>query len=308
MTAWLLAHRNAALQALRRLWGAPLGTVLSLLGIGIALALPTGGYLLLSQAAALTKSAAATPRITLFLTLGAERKEAQALETRLRERGDVARTQLLAREETLARMKEAEGLGDVVAALPKNPFPDALVVTPVHDSPAALAELADAVRKWPGVEHVQTDAAWAHRLGAFMRLAHLLLALLAGLLGIGLVAITFNTIRLQGLTCQVETEVSRLLGATEAFIRRPFLWHGSLLGCLGGMTAWLIVAAMILWLRSPIAALAALYELDIHPALPSLAESAALLCGATLLGWLGAALSMGRQGTAHGISPSGGPV
>lgn len=292
---WLRAHWNAGRLALERLAAAPLNSLLSILGIGIALALPAGGHLFLGHIATLTQNTSHTPQLTLFLTLEADRKSAQAIEQRLRERGDVAKIQLLAREETLARMKQSEGLADVIAALPKNPFPDALVVTPADEKPATLEDLAAAVKKWPQVEHVQTDTEWARRLAAFIRLAHTGLLLLAILFGIGLVTITFSTIRLQVLTRQAEVEVSRLLGATDAFIRRPFLWHGSLLGFLGGTVAWLIVACIMLWLRAPIAELAGLYGFDLQLAIPDAQNSTALFTIAASLGWLGAALSM-RQG------------
>lgn len=289
---WLLAHGNAFLLALRRLAAMPLNTLLSVLGIGIALALPSGGYLLLTQAATLAQGTAATPQLTVFLAVDAERKTALAVEARLKGLAGVAGTQLLAREDTLLRMKSSEGLADVISALPKNPFPDAIVVTPADAAPAAIGQLVATLRQWREVEHVQADADWAHRLAALVRLAKTATLLLAGLLGVGLFAIVFNTIRLQALTRQTEVVVSRLLGATDAFIRRPFLWHGSLLGGAGGAVAWLIVTGALLWLRLPVAELASLYGLDLGLALPTAPQSALLLATATVLGWLGAALSM----------------
>jgi cell division transport system permease protein len=292
MSHWLRAHGKAFRIALRRLLASPLNTLLSIVGIGIALALPAGGLLLLDHVAALGRGASATPQLTVFMAVDAERKTAQSVEARLKDRGDVARTQLLAREDTLTRMKKADGLSDAIAALPQNPFPDAIVVTPASDEPAALEKLAQEARGWRQIEHVQIDSDWARRLAAFVRVGKTAVLLLATLLGIGLVSITFNTIRLQVLTRQAEVEVSRLLGATDAFIRRPFLWYGALLGLLGGAAAWLIVAGAALWLRVPVAELAGLYGLDIALAIPSLFSSALLLGAALLLGWLGAALSM----------------
>jgi cell division transport system permease protein len=289
---WLAAHLNACRLALRRLMATPLNTLLAVLGIGIVLALPAGGYLLLTQVARLAQGATATPQLTVFLAVDAERKTAQSVEARLKGLAGVAKTQLLAREDTLARMKASEGLADVIGALPKNPFPDAIVVIPADDAPVAIEQLATTVRQWREAEHVQVDADWARRLAAFVRLAKTGMLLLATLLGIGLFAIVFNTIRLQVLTRQAEVVVSRLLGATDGFIRRPFLWHGGLLGLAGGASAWLIVAAALLWLRLPVAELAQLYGLDLMLTLPTATESALLLGAATLLGWLGAALSM----------------
>jgi len=246
----------------------------------------------LSHLSTLTRSASPAPQVTLFLALETERKAAQAVEQRAQGMPGVARTQLLAREDTLARMKTNAGLADAIAVLPKNPFPDAIVVTPADDSPAAIERLATTTRQWREVEHVQIDADWARRLHALVRLGNTGVLLLATLLGIGLVTITFNTIRLQVLSRQTEVEVSRLLGATDAFIRRPFLWYGGLLGLLGGAMAWLIVSAATLWLRLPVAEIAGLYGLDLLLALPTATESAVLLGGAALLGWFGAALSM----------------
>ncbi len=231
----------------------------------------------------------------MFLAVDAERRAAQAVEARLKALPEVGKTQLLAREDTLARMKASGGLADAIGVLPKNPFPDAIIVTPADDAPAALEQLAATVRQWRDVEHVQVDADWARRLAALVRLANTGVLLLAVLLGIGLLAIVFNTIRLQALTRRDEVEVSRLLGATDGFIRRPFLWHGTLLGLAGGLSAWLIVAAAILWLRLPVAELASLYGIDFMPALPGPRETAALLGVAALLGWLGAALSIGQH-------------
>jgi cell division transport system permease protein len=292
--SWLRAHWKACRLALGRLASAPFNTLLAVLGIGIALALPAGGQLLVEHVAALGRGAATTPQLTIFLAVAADRQAAKAIESRLKERGDVARTQLLAREETLARMKSGEGLADVIAALPQNPFPDAIVVTPADDSPEAMEKLAREARQWPKVEHVQVDAAWARRLAAVVRLARTGMLLLAILLGIGLVTITYSAIRMQVLTRQAEVEVSRLLGATDAFIRRPFLWFGTLLGLLGGSVAWLIVAGAVLWLQAPVAELAHLYDLELLLALPSAAASLLILMASTVLGWLGAALSMRR--------------
>ncbi len=294
---WIETQRRAFLLALRRLAATPLNTLLSILGIGIALALPAGGYVLLSHVVKLAQGGA-TPQLTVFLAVDAERRTAQAVEARLKALPGVGRSDFLAREDTLARMKSSGGLSDVIGALPKNPCPDAIVVTPADDSPAALEALAATLRnarEWREIEHVQVDADWARRLAAFVRLAKTGVLLLAVLLGIGLLAIVFNTIRLQALTRRDEVEVSRLLGATDGFIRRPFLWHGGLLGLAGGAIAWLIVAGTVLWLRLPVAELTRLYGIDLRLALPDFPETSALLGAATLLGWLGAWLSIGQH-------------
>jgi cell division transport system permease protein len=196
------------------------------------------------------------------------------------------------REETLARMKAAEGLGEVIDMLPNNPFPDAFVIDPKNDAPAAMESLAQELKKLPRVEHVQLDSAWARRLDALLRLGRTGVLLLAALLGIGLVAITFTTIRLQVLTQRQEIDVSRLLGATDSYIHRPFYYFGTLQGLLGGAIAWAIVAATALWLRGPIGELAQLYGLDFTLRALAGRDAALLLAFAAGLGWLGASLSL----------------
>jgi len=292
MMAWLHQHRDAFLLALRRLAATPLNTLLSLLAIGIALALPAGGQMLLANALQLAKSAAPTPQISLFMTLDAARGAAGEVENRLRNNTAIKSFRFVPREETLARMKTMEGLGDVIDVLARNPFPDAFVIDPKDDRPSAMEALAQELKQMPRVEHVQLDSAWVRRLDALLRIGRTGVALLAMLLGVGLVAITFNTIRLQVLTQRAEIDVSRLLGATDAYIRRPFHYFGALLGMLGGAVAVLIVWAAALWLRGPIDELAQLYSLSFALKPPGATESLLLLALAAGLGWLGAMLSL----------------
>jgi len=292
MIGWLRQHRDALALALSRLAGAPLNTLLSLLAIGVALALPAGGQMLFANAQSALRGLAATPQISLFMAVEAERKAALDVETRLRRMDGVANAKLVTREETLTRMKAGQGVGEVLDALPKNPFPDAFVIIPRDERPEAMERLAAELRKLPRVEHVQLDSAWVQRLDALLRLGRTAVVLLALLLGVGLVAITFNTIRLQVLTSRAEIEVSRLLGATDAFIRRPFYWFGTLQGLLGGATAWLIVLGATAWLRGPIFELASLYRLDFTLTPLAAGDAGLLLALSAALGWAGAALSL----------------
>ena len=301
MISWLRHHRDSLALALKRLADAPANTLLSLLAIGVALALPAGGQMLFANAQSALSGLAATPQISLFMAVEAERKAAQDLEARLRRIDGVANAKLVTREETLSRMKAGAGVGEVLDALPKNPFPDAFVITPRDERPEAMERLAAELRKLPRVEHVQLDSAWVQRLDALLRLGRTAVVLLALLLGIGLVAITFNTIRLQVLTSRAEIEVSRLLGATDAFIRRPFYWFGTLQGLLGGATAWLIVLGATAWLRGPISELASLYRLDFALAPLAARDAWMLLALSAALGWAGAALSL--RGTLAGDNP-----
>jgi cell division transport system permease protein len=294
MNAWLVQHRKAFFWALHRLTATPLNTLLSLLAIGIAMALPAGGQMLLGNAMQFARSASATPQVSLFMQIDAERKATDSIAARLAKHPGVKETRFVPREEALKRMQADASLAEVIAALPKNPFPDAFIVTPQDDGPEALEQLRDELKTWPKVEHVQLDSAWVRRLDALLRFGRSAVTLLAALLGVGLVAITFTTIRLQILTQRAEIEVSRLLGATDGFIRRPFYYFGVMQGLAGGMVAWLIVLGITALLANPVAELSTLYNtsLTLH-ALPA-RDSLILLVLAGALGWFGSALSLGR--------------
>jgi len=292
MTIWLIQHGRAARLALRRLTKAPVNTLLSLLAIGVALALPTGGYLLLDNARQLAGSISAVPQISVFMTVDAGRDAANGIGLRLKNHAAVKQHRFLPREETLQHMKAGAGLREVIEALSNNPFPDAFVVTAADDRIETLEPLVAEFRLWPKVEHVQLDSAWMRRLDALLALGRSAVILLGALLATGLIAMTFNIIRLQVLTHHAEIEVSQLLGATDGFIRRPFLYYGALLGLGGGMTAWCLVGAAAWWLRVPLSSLLQLYDLAFTLQVLGIRDSALLLGCATGLGWLGAMLSL----------------
>lgn len=295
MKGWLLHHRQAAAQALRRLSATPLNTLLGALVLGIALALPAAGEMMLANFQRLAQRIAATPQISVFMTLDAAKKDVAEIESLLRKHPLTQKVRLVPREETLRRLKESEGLGEVIESLPRNPFPDAFVVVPRSEAPETLEAMRAEFVKYPRVEHVQLDSAWVKKLDALLRLTRLAVTLLAAVLGVALVAVTFNTIRLQILTQQAEIEVSKLLGATDAFIRRPFYYFGALQGLAGGLVAWIAVLVATLLLRAPVADLAALYGVEFALHILPLAESALLFGLAALLGWAGAWLSLSRH-------------
>lgn len=292
MRIWLVQHREAVQLALRRLAVAPVNSLLSLLAIGIALALPAGGQMLVTNALHLAGTSSAVPQISVFMAANAERRAASEIESRLNKFGGVKQVQFLAREDTLARMKANPGLGDVVEALPANPFPDAFVITVTDDRPEAMERLAVEFRQWPKVEHVQLDSAWVRRLDALFKLGRTAVLLLGTLLGAGLVAISFSIIRMQVLTHRGEIEVSQLLGATDGYIQRPFLYYGVLLGLGGGIVAWLLVGAAAFWLRTPLGELVRLYDLTLMLEPLDARDTAVLLSLAAGLGWLGATISL----------------
>jgi cell division transport system permease protein len=292
MKVWLAHHQDASLLALRRLAAAPVNSLLSVLAIGVALALPAGGQMMLANALHLAGTTSAIPQISVFMAANTERQAATEIASRLSKYGGVKQVQFAAREETLARMKANPGLRDVIEALPANPFPDAFIVTATDDSPEAMEKLAVEFRQWPKVEHVQLDSAWVRRLDALLKLGRTAVLLLGALLGTGLIAISFSIIRIQVLTHKAEIEVSQLLGATDGFIQRPFLYYGVLLGLGGGIVAWLLVGAAALWLRTPLSDLVRLYDLTLVLQSLDPRDSVLLLGIAGVLGWLGAMISL----------------
>lgn len=292
MRIWLNQHGDALRLALRRLAAAPMSSVLSLLAIGVALALPFGSLMIFSSAQQLVRGTNTLPQISAFMTLDASREAVNEMAAKLKQNAAIESIRFIAREATLEQMRKAEGMSEVIEALPHNPFPDAFVLTPKNAEASEIERLAAELRKWPQVEHVQIDSAWVRRLDAMLRVARVGLGILSLLLCVGLVAISFNTIRLQVLTLRNEVEVSRLLGATDAFISRPFFYFGTLQGALGGVLAWLIVGVAAMVLRAPVAELAGLYGLDVVITLPSAGITACLLAAAAGLGWLGTALSL----------------
>jgi cell division transport system permease protein len=287
--SWLRQHRQALRLALRRFAG---GGALSALVIGVALALPAGGYALLESLRGLAARASFDPQVSVFLKSELKRAEALALERPLRADRRVAKLRFIPREEALKELNAVQGLADVTAALGQNPLPDAYVVTARGgDLDMLVADLA----KLPGVAHVQADAAWARRVAALAAVGRLALWLLATLLGLGLVAVTFNTIRLQILTQREEIEVSKLIGATDGFIRRPFYYLGLLQGMAGGAIAIAIVWVALALLNREVRALAesfgSAFRLSHLPA----EDALAIIALAGLLGWLGAHLSVSKH-------------
>lgn len=291
MSAWFAQHRAALASAFRRLTATPLNTLLSLLVIGIALTLPGFGYVLLDNLRDLGRNASSVQQISLFMHSDASRRDVGEIEGRLRQAAN-GKWRFVPKEEALKRMQKSEGMAEIVASLPRNPLPDAFIVEPVNTDPEALEILRKEIVGWPKVAHVQLDSAWVKRFDAFLRLGRLALAMLAGIFAAGLVAVTFNTIRLQVLAQAAEIEVARMIGATDAFIRRPFYYFGALQGALGGLLAAALVVGALRLLAGPVGELAALYGGSFALRPPGAAEVAGLAGVGAFLGWLGAQLSV----------------
>jgi cell division transport system permease protein len=294
MRTWVFAHAAALSDALRRLASTPFATLLSVIAIGTALSLPLTLYMVIDQFGGIAKHLSRDPRVSVFLVPDAGADDARSIEQRLKQHDSVASVDFVPRDTALAELERTAGLGDVRATLGQNPLPDAFIVTARGSSPTALEALQKEVSAWPEVEHVQADAQWAQRLQALLRLGRAVALITAVLLGALLAAITFNTIRLQILARKEEIEVSRLIGATKGFVRRPFLYLGLLQGLAGGIAA-LVIAGGALWaLSRELEALAVLYGASFSLTGPGLREAVAALASAALLGAAGAWVSASK--------------
>jgi cell division transport system permease protein len=295
MTAWLAQHAHSLAATLAKLARTPLGSILNVVVIGIALSLPVGLYVILDNLQASVPGVGAEPQISVFMALDASRAEVGQIEARLKQHPRVQRYRLVPRDQALQELKQSSGLADVIDGLPQNPLPDAFVVNARDNSPQALDGLRDEIKQWPRVEHAQLDAVWARRLDASLRFGRLLVTILGLLLALALVAVTFNTIRLQVLTQREEVEVVKLIGATDAFIRRPFLYYGALQGCAGGAVAWLIASGGVWLINRNLGELSHVYASLFQLQYLKPADGLVLLLIPAALGWFGAWLSVGRH-------------
>jgi cell division transport system permease protein len=292
---WLRLQMRAGLRAARQMVRQPFNTLLAALVVGIAAALPATGFMLLDNLQRLAGNVSAAPEISVFMKPQIDAAALKSADQRIRKLAQDARVEPIPRDAALQRFRDNDALAEILAALPENPFVDAFIVRLDSTDAARLETLRDELAELPDVEHVQLDSVWARRLDALIRLGQQALAMLAGVLGLGLVAVTFNTIRLQLLTQRDEIEVSRLLGATDAWIRRPFHWFGALQGLLGGALAGALALAATHALASPMAEIAGLYSLEFVLRPLATIHWLALLALCALLGLLGASASVRRH-------------
>jgi len=291
----LIEHLRVLRFTLQRLLLTPNASLLNLTIIGIALSLPVGGYVLLKSVQNLGSQIAATPQISVFIAAGTNSGEIERIGDKLRQHAGIKRIEFVSREVALKKLQQSTGLADVVDGLSQNPLPDAFVVYPKGGDVAALESLRDELKTWQRIAHVQLDSAWVHKLEALLDFGRLAVLILAALLSFALVAITFNTIRLQILTRREEIEVAKLIGATDAFIRRPFLYFGLTQGLLGGAAAWLLISGSLQLLNHSLSALTQLYASDFSLQGLSAGDSLALLGFSAYLGWLGAWFSVSQH-------------
>jgi cell division transport system permease protein len=295
--SWLLRHVQSLLSSAGHLARAPIATLFTVLVMGMALALPLGLDVLVRNVRNATGDFSGAIGISVYLKTNVSESRAQQLLKNTRERAGVRGAHLITATEALAQFRRQSGFGAALDALEDNPLPHVLAITPAAGSsdPAAIENLRRYLQSWPEVETVQLDGDWVARFNAILALLRRLLLLAAGLLGLGVVAVVGNTIRLEIQNRRAEIEVTKLVGGTNAFVRRPFLYTGALYGLLGGLCAFVVVA-VALWLLAPFAQrLAQTYGSAFALQGPALRDLGILLGAGTLLGWLGAWLAAGRH-------------
>ncbi|HEY3698103.1 MAG TPA: permease-like cell division protein FtsX [Spongiibacteraceae bacterium] len=295
--AYRLHHRQIARDSLLRLLRHPFSTLATWLMIGIALALPGGLYLVLDNLTQLGGRWDGAPQISLFLQQSVDEAAGQTLQQRLSRRSDVAHVEYISREQALAEFRSLSGFGEVVDHLDANPLPAVIAVRPLvaQSGAEAVQKLFDEVKALPEVERAVLDMEWVQRLYALLNIGQRIALALALMLGLGVILVIGNTIRLAIESRRDEILVVKLIGGTNAFVRRPFLYTGIWFGLGGGLIAWLMLTVCLTWVDRPVAQLASLYHSDF--ALKGLGGGqvlAVLLAGAAL-GWLGAWLAVGRH-------------
>ena len=290
-------HLQALLGSLGRLARSPLATLLTLLVIALALALPTALHVFVSNAQLATGNFANAVDLSVFLKTDVPLVKAQQLAQAAQHRHEVASVTLIPADQGLEDFKTYSGFGDALIALKENPLPHVLHVRPraENSSAASLEALRSYFTAWPEVDLVQVDSEWVMRFNAILEVLRRLLLIAAALLGIGVLAVVGNTIRLEIAARRAEIEVTKLVGGSNAFVRRPFLYTGVLYGLGGALLAWAIIGVSVIVLAEPVATLAKLYGSRYLLRGPSPGDIGGLLGAGAALGWLGAWISAARH-------------
>lgn len=295
LRSWMRHHRIVALGSIRELASNPAASAMTWLMIGIALALPAMLYVLLLNVSEVSGDWGGKPRVSLYLVHGATDEAAQALSRDIGQEAGVASATFISRSAALEEFQMRSGFGEALSTLDRNPLPHVIEVISETADPALLAARASQWEANELVDGVSVDLEWIERLFAFIKFSERLLIALALVLATGVALVMGNTIRLAILSRRQEIEIIKLVGGTDSFARRPFLYLGFWYGFGGAVTALLLIQASMLTLAGPVEALARSYGNDFVLSGPGFAGSLAILLGGALLGVLGASLAVGRH-------------
>lgn len=297
MKQWLERHAQTSIGSLGRLWQHPFATLLTVIVIGIALALPACLHVLVQNVRHASGGWNNALDISVYLKPDASLEQAQRTADRIRQRRDVDEVNLIEADSALKEFRRSSGFGEALDALKDNPLPHALIVRPGADyrDDAHVQALTEELRKIDGVDIVQLDTEWVRRFNAILDVIRRGVFLAAGLFALGILVIVGNTIRLDIENRRDEIEVTKLVGGSDAFVRRPFLYNGVWYGLAGGITAGLVVAIAVGMLDAPVQRIAGLYGSEFRLEGVGAAGWAALLLGGATLGWLGSFIVATRE-------------
>lgn len=297
LRGWLVRHLQTALASLGRMSRAPLATLMTSMVLGIAIALPSGMWVMLDNIRQISGSWDGAASISMYLELEAEETAVHDLIERLEKMPEIASLEYLTRNDALLEFQQFSGFGQALEILEENPLPAVLVITPAlqYSEPAQAELLLARLQKEPLAASTQLDLEWVRRFHAITEIAIRAVIVLASLLGLAVLLIIGNTIRLEIQNRHEEIEITDLIGATRAFIQRPFLYSGFWYGLIGGMIAWLLVSVSLFLVSGPIEQLTGMYQSGFQLTVLDFPISLAILLGSALLGLAGARIAVGRH-------------
>jgi cell division transport system permease protein len=295
-SAWFSHHQLTAVETLAKLLSNPGAALLTWLVVAIALTLPGALWMTLDNMEQLSGRFQASGRITLYLTPQTDSRQGQALAQRINALPLVNNTEFIDADTALQDFRDNSGLQQALDFLPENPLPAVILVEPpLGIDTADVNQLLEQLHAYQIVDSVQLDMAWVERLLAMLALGERLIWVLGVLLALAILLVVGNTIRLAIAARVDEIRVTKLVGGTNAYVRRPFLYTGLWYGFVGGLLAWLLLVSCWLLLSGPVDELARLYGSGFELKPLSAAAAMTLLLSAMLLGWLGAWWSVARH-------------
>jgi cell division transport system permease protein len=302
--AYFARHAQTLLGSLGRIVNQPFATLMTMGVVAVALALPLLLSLFLSNMSAATGNWNNAFDLSVYMNKKASAARVATVAKQLRQRGDVATVRVITADQALAEFRDDSGFGKALDALTDNPLPDTLIVTPTlsASTPQGTDTLKQAIAAIADVQAVQLDTEWVKRLHAMLDILRRVVLLTAGLLGAGVVLIVGNTIRLDILNRRTEIEVMKLVGASDGFTRRPFLYSGVWYGLGGGLMALIMVALAAVILAKPVDTLAKLYGSQFRLRGLGFTTAVGVLALAVGLAWLGSWLAATRH--IRGIEPT----
>lgn len=295
VTAWLLHHLQSMVFSLGKIYQSPSTTIMTVAVIGITLSLPGGFYLFLKNIDAVSGDFRSTTQISLFLELDVEEDRARALEKEIAAMDHVESTGFISREESLQEFRRDSGFGKSIDTLSSNPLPHTIIVEPGQVDTFTARNLQNSLQAIPEVAIAKLDTEWLERLYTIIEIARRSVTIVTILFAFAVLLIIGNTIRLDIQNRYQEIVVTKLIGATDAFIRRPFLYGGVWYGLLGGIISWLIVEIGYLAISGPLERLNLLYQSEMTLITFSLHDFLILILSSTVLGLAGSWIAVARH-------------